>query len=84
VHRVRDTELNRDPHRRAQPAELAVTERDVAAMRARDVARNRQPKSGAALVLIARIIKPQERLEHILAPAGMPGPSSSTLMISQR
>ena len=67
------------------PPERALAERDVAAMRARDVARDRESKPGAALVLIARVVEPKERLEHILAHAGgMPGPSSSTVTVSQR
>ncbi len=45
----------------------AVAERDVAAVRACDVARDGQPQAGAALILIARIVEPQERLEHLLA-----------------
>ena len=36
-------------------------------MGAGDVARNGQPESGAAFVLIARVVKPQERLEHLFA-----------------
>src|ERR1700688_59268 len=51
----------------AQAAERAVAESDVAAMGTRDIARDRQPQSGAALVLIARIVQPQERFEHFLA-----------------
>ena len=61
------TALHRHPDRRPQAAERAVAERDVAAVRARDVARDRQPQAGAALVLIARVVEPQERLEHFLA-----------------
>src|SRR5262245_10484565 len=38
-------------------------------MRAGDVAGNRQPQAGAAFVLVARIVKPQERLEHLFAHA---------------
>src|SRR5437764_614040 len=36
-------------------------------MRARDVARDREPETGAAFVLVARIVEAQERLEHLLA-----------------
>src|SRR6201988_4053279 len=61
--------LDRNPHRRAQPTHRAVAERDVAAMGAGDVAGNRQPKPGAAFVLVARIVEPQERLEHLFAHA---------------
>src|SRR5436190_24360520 len=57
---------HRYPHRGAKSAHRAVGERDVAAMRARDVAGDRQPQSGATLVLIAGIVEPQERLEHFL------------------
>ena len=59
--------LNRYANGRPQAAHRAIAERDVAAVRARDVARDRQPQAGAALVLIARIVEPQERLEHFLA-----------------
>src|SRR5216684_2515423 len=59
--------LHRYPHRRAKPAHRTVAERDVAAMRARDVAGNRETKPGTALVLVAGVVQPQERLEHFLA-----------------
>src|SRR5947208_1148060 len=36
-------------------------------MRARDVARDRKAEAGAALVLIARMVESQERLEYLLA-----------------
>ena len=36
-------------------------------MGARDVARDREPETGAAFVLIARVVEPQERLEHLFA-----------------
>src|SRR5688572_27231493 len=62
--------LDRDPHGRAQAAERAVAERDVTAMRARDIAGDGEPEAGAAFVLVARVIKPQEWLEHFLAHAG--------------
>ena len=64
-----EPDLDRHAHRRAQAAERAVAERDVAAVRARDVARDGEAEAGAALVLIARIVEPQERLEHFLAHA---------------
>ena len=59
--------LDRHPHRRAQPAQRAVRQEYVAAVGARDVARDREPETGAAFVLIARVVEPQERLEHLLA-----------------
>jgi len=37
-----------------------ATKRDVAAMRARNVARDRQAEAAAASVLIARVVKSQE------------------------
>src|SRR6267154_848679 len=61
---------NRRCDPRAEAAHRAVAERDVAAVRARDVAGDRQPKPGAALVLVAGIVEPQERLEHLFAQAG--------------
>ena len=36
-------------------------------MRAGDVAGDRQAEARAALVLIARLVEPQERPEHVLA-----------------
>src|SRR5262245_59315184 len=36
-------------------------------MRARDVARDGEAEAGATLVLVARIVEPHERLEHLLA-----------------
>src|SRR5229473_1139908 len=62
--------LHRYPHRGAKPAHRAVAEHDVAAMRARDVAGDGKPKPGAALILVAGVIEPQERLEHFLAHFG--------------
>src|SRR5437763_5811048 len=62
--------LDRHPHRRAQAAHRAVAERDVAAMRARDVACDREAEAGVALVLIARVVEAQERPEHFLAHLG--------------
>src|SRR5262245_18396489 len=61
--------LDGNPHRRTQPTHRAVAERDVAAMRAGDVAGNRPSKARAAFVLVARIVEPQERLEHLFAQA---------------
>src|SRR5206468_9454045 len=54
----------------AQSAHRAVAEHDVAAMRTRDVAGDGKPKPGAALILVAGVIQPQERLEHFLAHVG--------------
>src|SRR5258708_4763770 len=59
--------LSRHPDGRAQAAERAVGEGDVAAMGACDVARNGEAESRAAGVEIARLVKPQERLEDIFA-----------------
>src|SRR5215212_9876603 len=66
----RPARLDRYPHAGAKAAHRAVAERDVAAMRARDVAGDRKSQSGAALVLVAGIIQPQERLEHFLTHVG--------------
>src|SRR6202040_1714953 len=40
------------------------------AVRAGDVEGDREAEPGAALVLIARVIEPEKRPEHVLAPAG--------------
>src|SRR5260370_25890075 len=58
---------HRYPHRGAKSAHRAVAERDVAAMRARDVAGDGKAEPGAALILVAGVIQPQEWLEHFLA-----------------
>src|SRR6185295_20259436 len=58
---------HRHPYRGAQAAHRAVAERDVAAMRAGDVAGDRKAKAGAAFVLVAGVVEAQERLEHFLA-----------------
>src|SRR5262245_13862906 len=50
--RSRLRSLNWNAHARAQAAERAVRQEDVAAVRAGDVARDRQAKPGAALVLV--------------------------------
>ncbi len=39
-------------------------------MRARDISRNGKTKTGSALILIARIVEPQERLEYFFAHCG--------------
>src|SRR5262245_22725215 len=54
--------LHRHAHRGPQSAERAVGQHDVAAMRAGDVAGDRKAESGAAFVLIARIVAAEERL----------------------
>jgi len=64
---VHKSALDGNPHRGPQPAHRAVAEGDVAAVRAGDVAGDRQPQPRAALILVARIVEPQERLEHFLA-----------------
>src|SRR3954447_25440681 len=70
-----DAKLNRHPHPRAQPAERACIKRDVAAVRARDVARDGETQAGAALVLVARVVESEARLEHLLPyPRGNAGP----------
>src|SRR5256885_1687684 len=58
--------LNRHPHRGAQAPNRTVGQRDIAAMRARDVPRDGETEAGVALVLIARIVEPHERPEHFL------------------
>src|SRR5262249_6014638 len=52
---------------RPQAAERRVAERDVAAVGAGDVAGDGETEPGAALVLVARIVEAQKRLEHFLA-----------------
>src|ERR1700722_18275005 len=59
--------LHRHADDSAKPAERAVAERDVAAVRARNVARDGKAQARAALVLVARIVEAKERLEHIVA-----------------
>src|ERR1700719_2384713 len=61
------TVSHRHPHGGAQAAHRAVAERDVAAVRAGDVAGDRQAQSGAAFILVAGVVEPQERLEHLFA-----------------
>src|SRR5207248_11302209 len=69
-HGVRAANLNRYPHGRPQAAQWAVAEQNVAAMGAGDVAGNGKTEPGAAFVLIARVVEPQKRPEHLLAHAG--------------
>src|SRR5215203_962523 len=59
--------LHRHAHGGAQAPERRIAQHDVAAMGARDVARDGEAEPRAALVLIARIVEPKERLEHFLA-----------------
>ena len=59
--------LNRHADRRAQAAERAFAERDVAAMRARDIAGDGEAEPRAALILIARGVEPEERAEDVFA-----------------
>src|SRR6185437_6866311 len=62
--------LYRNAQAGAQAAERAVAEPDFAAMRARDVASDRQAKAGAAMVLVARLVEAEERPEYVLAALG--------------
>ena len=61
---------SRHPDDRPQAAHRAVVQRDVAAMAARDVAGDRQAETGAAFVLVARRVQPEEGAEHVFAPLG--------------
>ena len=69
AHRRGKAQSYRQPHPRAQPAERAVLQHDVAAMRARDVARDGQPQPRPAGG------EGGEGLEGLLAlrPPGCPG-----------
>src|SRR5712692_8571699 len=49
---------------------LAVAEQNVAAVGAGDVAGDGEAEPGAAFVLVARVVEPQKRLEHLLAHPG--------------
>ena len=53
-----DAQLHRHFHRRPQAAERAVTQRNISAMRACDVARDGKAEAGAAFVLIAGVVEP--------------------------
>src|SRR5689334_18888255 len=64
---LRVNALDRYPNRRAKPAHRTVAERNVAAMRAGDVARDGKAEPGAAFVLVAGIVQPEKRFEHFLA-----------------
>src|SRR6185437_6659513 len=63
--------LDRNSHRRSQTPHRAVGKRDVPAMGASDVARDREPQPRAALVLIAGFVQAVERPEHIIAISGV-------------
>src|SRR6476619_2695664 len=58
------------PHRGAEPAHRAFSQRDVTAMRSRDIAGDGKAQAGAAFILVAGVVQPQERLEHFLAHIG--------------
>src|SRR6478672_1793101 len=66
---------DRNPDGGSQPSEWTVGEHDVAAVRASDIARDSQTQPGAAFVLIARVVEPQNGLEPLFAKMGWdPGP----------
>ena len=74
--------LQRQTGGRAQAAERAAVQRDVAAMRPRDVARDGKAQTRMSLVLIAGFVKSVERTEGLFATLdGMPGPSSSIFTV---
>src|SRR5580692_12298280 len=52
---------------RPQAAQRRVAECDVAAVGPGDVAGDGETEPGAALVLVARVVDAEERLEHFLA-----------------
>src|SRR6185437_5697451 len=59
--------LHRHPHGRAQATKRAVAEIDVATVRSRDVASNRQSQPSIAFVLVAGVVQAQERFEYVFA-----------------
>src|SRR5262245_18530899 len=59
--------LDRHPQHRTQAAERRIAEGEVAAVSAQDVARDGEAEAGAAGLLVARAVEPEERLEHVLA-----------------
>src|SRR5690606_16371595 len=61
--------LHRHPDARAQAAERTVPQRDVAAVRSRNIARDGETQPGATLVLVAGIVEPQKGFEHIVTHA---------------
>ena len=56
-----DHALDRNANSRAQSPERRVAQRDIAAVGARDIACDGEPEAGAAFILVARIVEPQER-----------------------
>src|SRR5262249_42552746 len=63
----RPRRLYRHAPARPQAAERTVRQQNIAAVRAGDIARDGEAEAGAALILVAGIVEPQERLEHLLA-----------------
>src|ERR1700733_4947768 len=61
--------LHRNSHGRPQAPHRTVAKRNVPAMRAGDVAGDCEAQSGAAFILVAGVVEPQEWLEHPPAPA---------------
>src|SRR5215467_1672927 len=57
----RPRRLYRHAHARPQTAKRTVRQQNIAAMRAGDVARDGEAQAGAALILVAGIVEPQER-----------------------
>ena len=77
--RAQEPPLHRQPEPGAQPAERALLQHEVAAMRADDVARDGEAEAGAARR--AALEGPEGALRA--RPPGMPGPSSSTVTCAQ-
>src|ERR1700677_3029501 len=67
---LRSAGSNRDTNARPQSAYRTGRQYDVAAMGASDVAGDRQAESRIADVLIASLVQPQERPEHVFAMLG--------------
>src|SRR5262245_62657398 len=61
------TKLNRNFQHGLQTAERGTAERDVAAVNAGDIAGNGEAEPSRAGILIARMVEPVERPEHLLA-----------------
>jgi hypothetical protein len=65
----------------AHSGTVAPCEGPMACRSAGDVARDCESEAAAALILVAGIVEPQERLEDVLAQMhGMVVPSSSTVI----
>src|SRR5436190_23083281 len=62
-----DRALDRHPYRRPQSTQWAIGERNLAAVRARNIARNGKTEPRVSLVLIARVVEPHERPEYFFA-----------------